>query len=89
MLAKYIVQLHLIKICIVSLTDKALQDYRMTRVTFGVSATVVANMCDKQNALNHLLEFPSKGFLYVDDGLRQYSYIFSCTVYFQVELQQA
>lgn len=51
------------------------QDYRMTRLTFGVSASsFVANMCVRQNALNHAHEFPlaakavNESF-YVDDGL--------------------
>ena len=50
-------------------------DYRMTRVTFGVSASsFVANMCVKQNAHNQAHRFPlaakvvSESF-YVDDGL--------------------
>ena len=33
-----------------------LQDYRMTRVTFGVS--FIANMAVKQNAADHAQEFP-------------------------------
>ena len=52
-----------------------LRDYRMTRVTFGVSASsFAANMSVKQNALNLALEYPQaavaveKSF-YVDDGL--------------------
>ena len=47
----------------------------MTRVTFGVAASsFIANMCVKQNALNHTLQFPlaaravNKAF-YVDDGV--------------------
>ena len=55
--------------------EQLLQDYRMTRVTFGVSASsFVANMSVKQNALDFALEFPQavsaveKSF-YVDDGL--------------------
>ena len=55
--------------------DQPLQDYRMTRVTFGVSASsFVANMAVKQNALDFALEYPQavtaveKSF-YVDDGL--------------------
>ncbi len=36
-----------------------LTDYRMTRVTFGVSASsFAANMSVKQNALNHATEYP-------------------------------
>ena len=35
-------------------TDEPLRDYRMTRVTFGVSSSsFAANMAVKQNALNH------------------------------------
>ena len=52
-----------------------IQDYRMTRVTFGVSASsFIANMCVKQNAYNLAHKFPLaaeavyKSF-YVDDGL--------------------
>ena len=55
--------------------DQPLQDYHMTRVTFGVSASsFVANMSVKQNALDFALEYPQavtaveKSF-YVDDGL--------------------
>ncbi len=55
--------------------DKPLCDFRMTRVTFGVSASsFAANMCVKQNALDFALEYPQaasaveKSF-YVDDGL--------------------
>ena len=37
-----------------------LQDYRMTRVTFGVSASsFAANMAVKQNATDHASEFPN------------------------------
>ncbi len=52
-----------------------IQDYRMTRVTFGVSASsFVANMCVKRNSIDFGNEVPlaaqavSKSF-YVDDGL--------------------
>ena len=55
--------------------NQPLQDFRMTRVTFGVSASsFVANMSIKQNALDFALEYPQdvsafeKSF-YVDDGL--------------------
>ena len=55
--------------------DDPLLDYRMTRVTFGVSASsFAANMAVKQNALDHASEYPQaaevveKSF-YVDDGL--------------------
>ena len=54
--------------------DQPLQDYRMTRVTFGVSASsFVANMAVKQNALDFALEYPQAVTAveksYVDDGL--------------------
>jgi hypothetical protein len=52
-----------------------LVDYRMTRATFGVSASsFMANMSVKQNAVNHAFDFPTavaavhRSF-YVDDGL--------------------
>ena len=55
--------------------SKPLKDYRMTRVTFGVSASsFVANMCVKQNATDLSSKYPlaskvvDKSF-YVDDGL--------------------
>ena len=52
--------------------DQPLQDYRMIRVTFGVSASsFVGNMSVKQNALDFALEYPQaveKSF-YVDDRL--------------------
>ena len=54
--------------------DQPLQDFRMTRVTFGVSASFVANMSIKQNACDFALEYPQavsaveKSF-YVDGGL--------------------
>ena len=39
--------------------DEPLQDYRMTRVTFGVSASsFAANMPLKQNALEFAVEYP-------------------------------
>ena len=51
------------------------KDYRMTRLTFGVSASsFAANMALKQNAINHIQSHPQayqaviKSF-YVDDGL--------------------
>ena len=53
----------------------SLKDYRMTRVTFGVSASsFVSNMCVKQNALDLSMEFPLaaravEDSFYVDDGL--------------------
>ena len=52
-----------------------LKDYRMTRVTFGVSASsFVANMCVRQNAINLAHEFPLAAkaveqSFYIDDGL--------------------
>ena len=40
-------------------TDEPLQDFRMTRVTFGVSASsFAANMSVKRNARDHTMEFP-------------------------------
>ena len=54
---------------------EVLKDYRMTRVTFGVSASsFAANMAVKQNAIDHAHEYPlaadvvEKSF-YVDDCL--------------------
>ena len=52
-----------------------LKDYRMTRVTFGVSSSAfIANMCIKQNAIDHASQFPQAAeavhsSFYVDDGL--------------------
>ena len=52
-----------------------LKDYRMTRVTFGVSASsFAANMALKQNAINHCQDFPLAAEVvhecfYVDDCL--------------------
>ena len=52
-----------------------LKDYRMTRVTFGVSSSAfIANMCIKQNAIDHVSQFPQAAeavhsSFYVDDGL--------------------
>ena len=52
-----------------------ISDYRMTRVTFGVSASsFAANMAVKQNALDFAMEYPLaskavKENFYVDDGL--------------------
>ncbi len=52
-----------------------LLDYRMTRVTFGVSASsFAANMAVKRNALDHAMEYPLAAksvdnSFYVDDGL--------------------
>ena len=55
--------------------SEPIRDYRMTRVTFGVSASsFAANMAVKQNAIDHATEFPqaaevvNKSF-YVDDCL--------------------
>ena len=40
-------------------TSEPLKDFRMTRVTFGVSSlSFIANMCVKQNALHYASEFP-------------------------------
>ena len=58
-----------------STPSEVVKDYRMTRVTFGVSASsFIANMCVKQNALNLAHEFPLaaeavEASFYVDDGL--------------------
>jgi hypothetical protein len=55
--------------------SETLKDYRMKRVTFGVSASsFIANMCVKQNAINLTQEFPLAAkavetSFYVDDGL--------------------
>ena len=55
--------------------DVPLQDYRMTRLTFGVSASSFrANMCVKQNALDCATTYPVAAKVveedfYVDDGL--------------------
>ena len=63
----------------------SLKDYRMTRVTFGVSASsFVSNMCVKQNALDLSLEFPLaaravEDSFYVDDGLTQLRKRSTCT----------
>ena len=52
-----------------------LKDYRMTRLTFGVSASsFAANMLVKQNAIDFALEYPQAAKVveesfYVDDGL--------------------
>ena len=56
-------------------TDEPLQDFRMTRVTFGVSASsFAANMSVKRNARDHTMEFPKAAkavetAFYVDDCL--------------------
>ncbi len=55
--------------------NETLKDYRMTRLTFGVSASsFIVNMCVKQNALDLLMDFPLAAkavddSFYVDDGL--------------------
>ena len=55
--------------------NEPLQDYRMTRVTFGVSASsFAANMSVKQNALDFTLQYPLatkivEDSFYVDDTL--------------------
>lgn len=54
---------------------ETLKDYRMTRVTFGVSSSsFAANMSVKQNAIDHAQEYPLaasavRESFYVDDGL--------------------
>ena len=56
-------------------TSEPLQDFRMTRVTFGVSASsFAANMTVRQNALDFAMDYPLafnavKDNFYVDDGL--------------------
>ena len=56
-------------------TTQPLQDYRMTRLTFGVSASsFAANMTMKQNALDHASAYPLSAQVvfdsfYMDDGL--------------------
>ena len=53
-----------------------LKDYRMTDVTFGVSASLfIANMCVKQNAIDFKSQFPNapkevQKLFYVNDYLR-------------------
>ena len=55
--------------------EQPLQDYRMTRLTFGVSASsFAANMAVKQNAIDHSHEYPlaaetAQKCFYVDDCL--------------------
>ena len=55
--------------------DQPVRDFRMTRVTFGVSASsFAANMSVKQNSQDFALEFPQAASavetsFYVDDGL--------------------
>ena len=55
--------------------NNVLKDYRMTRVTFGVSASsFIANMCVQQNAIDHGAQYPKaakqvKTSFYVDDYL--------------------
>ena len=72
--------------------NSKLKDYRMTRITFGVSASsFIANMCVKQNALDFAVDYPkaaretTKSF-YVDDGLTGADSV-SETVELQNELQ--
>ena len=57
--------------------SEPLKDNRVTRVTFGVSvSSFIANMCVKQNAINHASKYPfakkvvGESF-YVNDGLTQ------------------
>lgn len=53
--------------------SKVLRDYRMTCVTFGVSASsFIANMCVKQNAIDLGAQYPNVAKqveTYVDDYL--------------------
>ena len=55
--------------------NEHLLDYRMTRITFGVSASPFgANMAVRQNAIDHISVFPLAAepvltSFYVDDGL--------------------
>ena len=73
--------------------DEPLQDYRMTRVTFGVSASSFApNMSVKQNALDFALQYPQAAIaveksFYVDDGLTGANSIEEA-VELQMELQE-
>ena len=60
--------------------EEPLQDYRMTRVTFGVSASsFAANMSLKQNALDFAVDYPQaakvEDSFYVDDGLTSADFI--------------
>ena len=49
--------------------DEQLRDYRMTRVTFGVSASsFAANMSVKQNATDLALEYPQAAVAVVSKG---------------------
>jgi len=56
-----------------------LKDYRMTRVTFGVSASsFIADMCVKQNAMDLSLDYPLAAkavddAFYVDDRVTRAS----------------
>ena len=60
------------------------EDFRMTRVTFGVSASsFIANMCVKQNALDHASAYPLAAeavgdSFYVDDGLTPLRTLSNC-----------
>ena len=69
------------------------KDYRMTRVTFGVSASsFVPNMCVKQNALDFAVDYPKAAreateSFYVDDGLTGADTIEE-TIRLQYELQE-
>ena len=55
--------------------EEPIKDFRMTRLTFGVSASsFIANMCVRQNADGHACEYPKAALavrqsFYVDDGL--------------------
>lgn len=70
-----------------------IKDYRMTRLTFGISASsFIANMCVKQNAINLSLQYPLAAkavqeSFYVDDGLTGSDNIESA-IKLQKELQE-
>ena len=69
-------------------SEEPLRDFRMTRVTFGVSASYAANMAVKQNSLNLAMDYPLatkavKKSFYVDDCLSG-----ADTVHEAIELHQ-
>eukprot|EP00731_Ephydatia_muelleri_P025917 Em0018g17a len=70
-----------------------LKDFRMTRVTFGVSASsFIANMCVKQNDIDNASEYPLaaqavKDSFYIDDGLTGAESI-ETTIQLQQQLQK-
>lgn len=50
--------------------NELLRDYRMTRVTFGISASsFAANMCVSHNARDFAMKYPLASSIYVDDCL--------------------